>query len=131
MLGDTKVTVNKVNILTSYSYDYEHCTTPNNCEPKRDVVTAKVGKLLVVIDDIISFDQNSSFYKNTNLEFYKYFGKISYIYKDKEYTDLLKDVTPLNLKNKRVYEISSIAKFANNKKLIITIRNKYYTINFE
>ena len=131
LLGETKVKVNKVNILTSYNYEYTYCITKKDCEIKHDVVTAKSGKLLVVVDDVIKYDKDSAFYKYTNHEFYKYFGKITYKYKDEEYTDLMKDITPKKLKNKRVYEISSIAKFATNKKLIITIRNKYYSINFE
>ena len=36
-------------------------------------------------------------------DFYKYFGKISYKYNDKEYTELLADITPAKLKNKRIY----------------------------
>lgn len=131
LLGETKIAINNINLGTSYTYEYTTCSTPNSCEIKKDVITSKIGKLLVIIDDNITYDKNSSFYKNTNQEFYKYFGKISYKYNDKEYTELLTDITPAKLKNKRIYEISSIAKFASNKKLIVTIRNKYFTINFE
>ena len=131
LLGETKVTVNKIDLLSSYYYEYDFCTSKKECETRKDVITAKVGKLLVVLDDEITYDETSPFYKYTNHEFYKYFGKITYKYKENEYSDLMKDVTPKKLKNKRVYEISAIAKFAENKKLVITIRNQYYSINFE
>ena len=130
-LGETTITINKVELLTSYHYEYEYCTEPKTCVIKRDVITAKSGRLLAVVDDEILYDEKSSFYKNTNHEFYKYFGKINYKYNDVEYSDLMKDVTPSKLKNKRIYEISAIAKYASNKKIIVTIRNHYYTVNFE
>ena len=131
LLGETKITIDDIQLAPSYTYNYNYCLTSNNCETRKDVVTAKVGRLLVIIDDNISYDETVSFYKNTNHEFYKYFGAISYEYNEKEYTELLNDVTPAKLKNKKIYDISSIAKYAKNKKLVITIRNKYFSIDFD
>ncbi len=129
-LGNTKIVVNRVNLVQSYKYEYESCYN-NNCIKKQDVIVAPTSKVLVVIDDKIDYDETTSFYKYTKREFYKYFGKINYKYNNIEYTDLMKDVTPGHLKDKRIYQISSVAKYSENKELIITIRNKYVRISFE
>ncbi len=130
-LGEATFKINKVSFVPSYIYEYQYCHTEKQCEIKQDVVTAKAGKLLVVVDDEIKYDKNSSFYKNTKQEFYKYFGKTSYLYENNEFVNKLKDVTPTRMKNGRVYEVSSTINFATNKKIIITIRNKYFTVNLE
>ena len=130
-LGEATFKINKVSFVPSYIYEYQYCHTEKQCEIKQDVVTAKAGKLLVVVDDEIKYDKNSSFYKNTKQEFYKYFGKTSYLYENNEFVNKMKDVTPTRMKNGRVYEVSSTINFATNKKIIITIRNKYFTVNLE
>ena len=130
-LGETKIRIDNINLSTSYYYNYEYCTNSKSCEIKKDVITASIGKVLVIIDDSITYDEKSSFYLNTSHEFYKYFGKINYKYNEKEYSELLKDVTPSKLKNKRIYEISSTINYATNKELVITIRNKSFKIAFE
>lgn len=129
-LGETKLKINGIKLLPSYRYSYDSCTN-NNCIEKQDVITAPYGKTLVIVEDEVEYDKSTSFYKNTKKELYKYFGRIDFKYKDKEYSELMKDVTPSHLTNKRIYQVSSIVKNSTNKKLVLTIRNKFIELDFE
>ena len=86
----------------------------------------------MIIDDSIEYDETTSYFINTNHDFYKDFATLNYNYTNLEgpkvYNNTLKNVTPASLKDVKIYEVSSLALNGSNKKLLINIRNKTITI---
>lgn len=136
-LGDTKFTLKDLQVVTSYTYEYESCDTRKNCTKVKDVVVPSGGKVLIIIDDELKLDETSSYYNNSEKDFYGDFISLKYVYEittggavgDYTNTTTLKNITPKNLTNKRVYEVPSTLLEAKKIDMIITVRNKKVIIN--
>jgi hypothetical protein len=132
MVGDTTFTLDKLNVVTSYPYEYESCDNRGNCVKIKDVVLPTPGTALVVIEDELSLDQTASYYKNSDKDFYGDFIKLQYTYTltvgadtgPRTKTTNLKNVTPKFLKDQSVYEVPNTLLQADKINMIITIRNK-------
>lgn len=136
MLGDTKYQLNSLKVVTDYRYEIETCTN-NVCSKTSDIVTPSNGGYLVVIEDDITWDENISYYKNSNTDFYEDYAMLSYQYNifsgvnsgDNNYhVTALKNKTPKGLKDVKVYEVSSTMNKAIKINLLLRIRNRVYTI---
>ena len=136
-LGNTKFTLKDLQVVTSYTYEYESCDSRNNCTTVKDVVVPSGGKVLVIIDDELSLDTESSYYNNSEKDFYGDFISLKYVYEittggavgDYTNTTTLKNITPKNLTTKSVYEVPSTLLEAKKIDMIITVRNKKVIIN--
>ena len=123
-----KYKLNSVRFVKTYTWDYKN----KNGEKRKDFIQAGQGKVLMVIDDTIEYDETTPYYINTQHDFYTDFATLNYTYNNlegpKEYTNTLKNVTPSSQKEVKIYEVSSLALNSTNKRLIINIRNKTITI---
>ena len=54
--------------------------------------------------------------------------KIKFNINKKTYIATISDVTPYNLKNKRIYEVPTTVQNGTDKKLILTFRNQVFTV---
>ncbi len=135
-IGDTKYMLKNIELVTSYPYQYEVCKTSDNCNKVNDTIVAKAGKALLVIEDDITLDETTPYFKYVSKDFYVDFTYLAYKYaissgndagNDKYKTINLTNITPSTLKGKKVYEVPSSILSANKINLVIRIRNKYIT----
>ncbi len=139
VLWKTTYKLNSAVIMDSFPYEYKVCNINNKCNTIRDTIVQSGGNTLLVINDEIKWDESSSYYKNSNKDFYGDFVKIEYTYtasyggevNKRTESSYLKNVTPENLEGNKIYEIPAVVKRAESKRLIISIRNKVYTIDLE
>ena len=138
LLGNTKYTLEDIKFSNYYNYSYEQCVRISNCKNMSGTLTPSPGNTLVVIKDDITWDEDSSYYKNShNKDIYYDLGSLSYTYEipdtdeEKIYTSKLKNVTPSGLKNVKIYEVSNIVNRSKDVKLNIKIRNQSLVINLK
>lgn len=131
-IGDTTFTLNNLKVVQSYIYTYDSCDTKNNCNKIQDVILPSGGNALVIIEDELSLDKTSSYYKNSDKDFYSDFITLQYTYTitvggdtgPRTKTTNLKNITPKSLKDQSVYEVPSTLLQADEINMIITVRNK-------
>lgn len=139
MLGRTTYKINQVNILSNYPFEYEQCNLKGICSKITDTVVPSGGKVLLVLDDEIKWDETTPYYKNSNQDFYSDFVTINYTYHiasgshsgDREKSTTLKNITPQVIKDKQIYEVPSTLLIAHKVDMFIKIRNKYVTITIK
>lgn len=131
-LGATTFTLNKLNVVPSYTYTYKSCDRKNNCVDIRDVILPSSGNALVIIEDKLSLDKSSSYYKNSDKDFYGDFITLEYTYTlnfgnntgPRTKTTNLKNITPKLLEDQSVYEVPNTLLLADKINMIIKVRNK-------
>ena len=139
MIGETIYKLKSIKFVDHYNYVYKNCAG-SNCYDASGVLVPRPGNSLAIIEDEIKWDDRSSYYKNSNLDFYGDFVSLSYQYNllsgielndDKYNISTMMNVTPNGLENVKVYEVSS--SIINSKKInmLIKIRNKIYTIEIK
>lgn len=130
MLGNTIYTLKSFEFSNGYQYTYNSCNSNNDCQDYKDVVLPHQGKSLLLIEDNIKWDEETSYYKNTKHKFYEDYAIVVYKYNGTEYQTRLTDVTPSNLKDKKVFEIPEILSKTSkgSMKLFFKIRNKIISI---
>lgn len=133
-LNNSSLIVNDFYIGKKYSYQYEACHF-NACGIYNDIVTSDYSlqskKTLLVFGYEFILDNSSSYYDSvkTFSGFAADFIKVGYDYNGVYKTDVVKNVTPTNLKDKVVLQTNSEIEKAKQVDLLITIRNKNYIIN--
>jgi hypothetical protein len=135
-LKKTNYTLNTVVIQPSYKYSYELCYTERNCANVDDIIVPSGGKMLMVIEDELEYDNASPYATYDEQNFYQDFVSVKYTFTIKTGTSAgthtqisnVRDVTPSQLKGKRVYEVPSNVQNAETIDFLITIRNQQYTI---
>jgi hypothetical protein len=134
-LGNTVVNIKKIKFADNYVYQGQTCTGNNTCQSGNYTIIASPGKTLMIIEDEIKWDKETSYYKFKKANLYEDFGVLDYKYKsylyDGEYSSDLIDVTPKICKDARVYEVSNMLTTATKIDLNIKIRNKTYTVNIK
>lgn len=134
-LGGTKYKLNDLQIANFYNYEYQRCdSNGKNCKNMKNTLVPSSGKTLVLIKDDITWDENVSYYKNSNKDIYADFAYISYDYPLgdgtlKNYTTKLKNVTPQGVEDVKIYEVSNMLLKAEDIKLNFKIRNQSLVIN--
>ncbi|HAB67425.1 MAG TPA: hypothetical protein DCE23_08670 [Firmicutes bacterium] len=134
-LGDTTYKLNDYKLVDSYQYTYEQCNNKTNtCYKITDtIIPSSSGSMLLVLDDEIKWDEKTEYYKNGSKDFYVDFCTLKYKFKNINYgenSDLIsgssefKNITPLTLKDKTVYEVPNTLSTAENININIKIRNK-------
>lgn len=135
-LRNTNLTVENVKIQPSYKYSYELCYTERNCTTVDDILVPAGGKMFMIIEDKLEYDNASSYAHYDEKNFYQDFVSVQYTFTLKtgnnvgEHTQIanVRDVTPKKLEGKRIYEVPSNIQNAEKINFLITIRNQQYTI---
>lgn len=130
LLNNSSLQVNSYSFTSKYTYKYEACIR-TSCSNKTDVVVADAAKnkVLLVLNGKLVVDKTSTFATNlkTSLSFFDAFVKIRYDNKIANVTNK----TLASLTESYVLEVDSAAKNAKNVDLVITIRNKEYTLKLK
>lgn len=134
-LQNTTLITNNYIITNKYIYEYQGCSK-ESCQTYKDMVTLgynSTNKLLLVVDYEYKVDETIPFFskKQDFNKFIETFMKIKYIKGGKEYYDKIKNVTPKNMQNKFVLEVSQSSLDATKVYLAIIIRNKEYLIEIK
>ena len=138
-IGKTKFTVNSFKIVPTYVYTYESCTSKHYCSTVNDIIVPSGGKALAIIEYDLEFDKESSYYKNSKKDFFGDFVTLNYVYKiqtggapgDYISTSLMRNITPINLKDKMVYEVDSNLVGATKIEMILNVRNNKVIIELK
>lgn len=134
-LGNTKISYNNYKTTRKYIYDYKNCYN-NKCNTYKDIVNldyTKNDKTLLILDYGYYLDENIPF-ANTSKTisgFNNYFLKVKYLKNDEYKYGKVKDVTPNNLKDKVVLEVTKEIEESESVYLAIIIRNKEYLITLK
>ncbi len=135
-LGNTTFNIKNYKILDSYQYDTKTCDE-YGCKYYTQSVVPSVGKVLMVIDDEIKYDEKSSYYKNSYKDFYGDFVSLRIKPQkigDKErqiFISPMKNVTPQEVTDVKVYEVANDALNAERIDMQLHIRNNIITINLK
>ena len=137
VLGNTTYKLASIEVSDSYPFEYQVCDINNVCTTIRDTVVQSGGKTLLIIKDEIKWDPNSSYFKNSDQDFYGDFVKIEYGYtvtydgESTERTDIsvLKNKTPGQITEYKIYEVPAVVKRSDFVRLQYSIRNKAFTID--
>ena len=134
-LGNSTIEIDKISIETYYEYTYDRCVN-DNCYKVKNGIVPSPGTVLMIVKDDINLDKKSSYYKNTQHKFYEDF--VTLVLKPapiqegvdrNEITSPMKEVTPAELKGKlKVFEVSNELIGAEKIKMLVRIRNWYFTI---
>jgi hypothetical protein len=135
-LKNTNYTLKDIRIASHYNYTYEVCETPKKCNTYQDTVVPTGGKLLMIVEDNIEYDESSPYYEYQEKNFYQDFITLEYTFdimsgKDSGPTTKIGNVveiTPKALKGIKVYEIPSNIMNAYKLNVLLTVRNQVYTI---
>jgi len=134
-LGDTNFTISNLKITNNYIYDYEFCQN-DLCNTYKGVINLDYtdkNKTLMVFDYEYKISDSAPFSKvskDFNV-FLKTFGKIKYIDDNKTVYKDIDILTPKNLTNKVVLEVTNEISSKENLYLSIIIRNKEYEIKIK
>ncbi len=136
-LGNSTFSVSNPIFTTRYLYQYEKCFS-GVCDKKTDVVISDATYLnrqaLVVMDYKLVLDEESPSFKKINTigTFVKSFVKLEYgdSY-DRMISTTVNFATPSNLKDKLVLQTVGDVLQARKVNLILSIRNKIYSISLK
>ena len=112
------------------------CETEKSCFDIQDTIIPSGGKVLMVIDDTIKYDETSAYYAFEEKNFYEDFVTLEYTFDIKSGKNAgpvtqignVIDVTPKALEDVRIYEVPGNVINAYKLSVQITIRNQFYTI---
>lgn len=136
-IGNTKITINEFMIANKYIYKYERCFS-GSCRIYTDYVAVDYfnnggGSTLIILNYDLVLDTQSSYsdYVKGANNFFNNFSSIKYKINGIEYTTTIKNLTPDNIKETLVLQVSDKIKNAEEIDFDITIRNKVYTVNLK
>jgi hypothetical protein len=135
-LKKTTYTLEKVKINQSHKYTYEICYTERNCNVVEDLLVASGGKVLMIIEDDISFDSTTSYSSFEEKNFYENFVTVEYTFDIKTgqnpgpvtQVGNVRDVTPKQMTDKKIFEVPANVASSYKLNFHIKIRNQLYTI---
>ena len=134
-LGNTTIKINGFEVTKKYVYDYESCYK-DKCNTYKGIVDLdylKNNKRLLILDYEYELDNSVPFINTSKTinGFMNYFAKIKYKKNDEYFYSKVKDVTPNNINNKVVLEVTSDILTSDEIYLSIIIRNKEFLINLK
>ena len=129
-LLETKLNVKFMEFSNKFRYNYEYCYQ-EKCTTSLNGIPATSGKTLMILDADFTLDENASYtkYKLGTNAFFSDFASIKYQINGVENTVSVVDKTPKEVSDKIVLETNSAVVNADKIDLILTIRDKRYTIN--
>lgn len=135
-LGETTFQLNKLKIVQSYEYRYNSCAANGTCKEIKELIVPTGGNVLVIIEDNLKYDEESSYYKNGSRDFYSDFVTLEYKYTVTSVTHEAKtgktkltNVTPKIMTDQSIYEAPATLLYATDIDMKIQIRNQYLTID--
>ena len=137
-LGYTTFKINNYKITDSYTYNYDYCYSSNNCSSLKDMITIdKAGTIekttLIVFNIEYSLDKTTIYASNikTDTKFFDNYLAIEYTKQGEKKVLSLKNRTTERMKDTLVFELREDVKNAEKINLLVTIRNKRYTIKLK
>ena len=136
LLKNTTFMVNNPIFTNRYEYNYQSCYQ-STCRTYTDVVVSDVSYqnrlALIVLDYGLSLDNNTPSYSSINgiSSFASSFLEIEYEVDGIIYKTSAKYATPLKLKDKLILETDGTVINAEHVNLLITIRNRRYSIKLK
>lgn len=132
ILGNTKITINDINLNDIFYYNVVKCKSSGCVTTKKSVVAKTAEKFdltLLRINYNIDFDYDVLGKKYSNDEFISKFGSIRFEVKGKEYNNRLEldDVTPYYTNDYALIQVRDKLKLADKIYLDFVIRDKVYT----
>lgn len=134
-LKKSSIVISNVEITDKYIYSYELCQYGVCNEYKKQVGVDYLqnNKTLIVFDYDYIIDENIPFYSysSTITSFINSFVKVRYLNNNETVYATVKNITPTNLKDKIILEVSN--KIKNTQELAISfiIRNKEYIVKIK
>ena len=131
-LLNTKLTVNSYEISDNYRYSYEYCYQ-ENCSESKNAIVSSSGKTFLVLDGTLDLDNEATYtkYKLGTNAFFSDFAKVEYYIDGNRYISTTTEKTPKDNNTKLVVEVPNAIKNADKINLIITIRDKSYTLKLK
>ena len=126
--------INDYYIGRSYKYQYRKCYD-GICKDYNDIIsvdyTQAKRKTLIVLDYDFIIDKDTQYYNSVQSVngFIKDFACVRYIKNDKEKTSDILNITPHNINNKVILQVSDEITDADSIDILLTLRNKIYVIN--
>ena len=136
LLKNTTFKVNNPIFTNRYEYNYQSCYQ-NTCRTYTDVVVSDVSYqnklILIVLDYELSLDSDASSHSNINGigSFASSFLEIEYEIDGVKQKLSARYANPTRLKDKLVLETDGIAAQAEHVSLLVTIRNRSYSIKLK
>ena len=129
---NTTLNISDYELSQYFRYNYDYCYL-ETCSLSTNAIAADFGKYFVILTGKINLDENASYtkYKLGSNDFFSDFTKIEYTKDGKKYLLDVKDITPKKVEDKIVLETNSSVRNADSINLIITIRDKRYTLKLE
>ena len=129
-LLNTKIKVNDFTISNTFRYNYDYCYK-GECSKSMNNVSISSNSLFLVLDSEYKIDEKATYFKNNRpkTNFFSDFGILKYSIDGKDYYAALTDKTPSEVSDKVVLETTNSIKRADDIKLLLTIRDKRYTLN--
>ncbi len=135
-LGDSTYRLNKVQIMDHYQYRKKDCDS-FRCTEYDQMLVPTLGHVLMALNDEIKLDEKTSYFKNSYKDFYGDFVIIRIkpapegeIQRD-EVTSTMRDVTPKEVTDLRIYEVPMDALNATKIDMQVRIRNNYFTLHIK
>lgn len=137
-LGYTTFKVDSYALVNSYLYEYEYCYSENNCRKLKDNITPDISgtiekTTLLVLNAEYNLDKTTIYANNirSDNKFFENYLSVAYTKENKTKILKLKNRTTPYLKNTLVFELRNEIMTADSIDLLITIRNKRYTITLK
>ena len=135
-LEKTTYRLNSLKIYPDYKYEQEICRTQKDCNKIQDIIVPSGGKVLMVLEDEIIYDESTPYFLYKEKNFYEDFVTVVYTFDIASgknsgpvtQVGTIKDVTPKSLKGKKVFEVPGNLITAYKVDLKINVRNQVYTI---
>lgn len=133
-IGYSSIQIKNVSIKDSYSYNYNYCYSENNCrELTENIATNSSLNKLIILEGNSIIDNTTLYYKSARTDrlIPNHFFSIQY----EDYSGIhivpIENKTPSTYKNGYILQVSSEIDLATKADLLITIRNKRYSINLK
>ena len=136
-LLNTTLKINSYSLVDRYEYKYDYCLE-EKCTPSIGLVNIDYAKngpgILLVLDSELKLDKKADYanYKPESRNFYVDFMTLNYEYTNgKKYISRLINRTPINLKDKVVFQVNPEVTKAKKINLVIRVRDKEATIKLK
>ncbi len=128
ILKNSSLLVNSYEFMNKFTYSYEACIR-TTCRDITDVVTADASKakVLLILNGNLTLDKNSTFAQNAKFS-YSFFDAFMQVKYDDKIGPVI-NATPKSIQEKYILQVDEKVAKAKKIDLIITIRNKQYTLN--
>lgn len=134
-LKNSYLLLKNIQIVDNYMYEYENCVN-KECHTYNGIVSidyTQNNKTLIVADFEYELDKNIPYYNYDKAvsSFITSFVKVKYTMDGTIKTAYVRNMIPINLKDKFIIETTSEIKKSNNVYVVVTIRNKEYRIKIK